>query len=117
MVGSLELIRRKPDDTERVRGLAEAGLQAAERGAKLTGQLLAFSRAQRLELQAAWSWPTWSADMRDLLRRTLGPLIAGSGFDLGERPAAVLSDRDPARAGGAEPRHQRPRRHAGRRRR
>src|SRR4029077_15434241 len=42
--GSLALIRRKPDSVERVRKWAEAGLHAAERGAKLTAQLLAFSR-------------------------------------------------------------------------
>ena len=53
MVGSLDLIRRKADDRDRVRRWAEAGLQAAERGAKLTGQLLAFSRAQRIEAEAA----------------------------------------------------------------
>ena len=49
VAGSLDLIRQKPNDSERVRRWAEAGLQAAERGAKLTGQLLAFSRAQQIE--------------------------------------------------------------------
>jgi PAS domain S-box-containing protein len=74
VVGSLDLIRRKPGDVEKVRRFAEAGLQAAERGAKLTGQLLAFSRAQRLELK-----PVAVADlvqgMRDLLARTIGPMV------------------------------------------
>jgi PAS domain S-box-containing protein len=74
VVGSFDLIRRKPADSERVRRYAEAGLQAAERGAKLTAQLLAFSRAQRIETK-----PVIVSDlvrgMHDLLDRTLGPLI------------------------------------------
>ncbi|HEX2554630.1 MAG TPA: PAS domain S-box protein [Microvirga sp.] len=89
VVGSLDLIRRKPGDIERVRRFAEAGLEAAERGAKLTGQLLAFSRAQRLELR-----PLVVSDlvegMRDLLARTLGPMVR-LGFAL-EGDGAVLSD-------------------------
>ena len=40
--GSLDLIRVRPPDPERVKRLAEAGLNAADRGAKLTSQLLAF---------------------------------------------------------------------------
>ncbi len=46
--GNLELIERRAGDNERVRRLAEAARQAADRGAKLTAQLLAFSRRQRL---------------------------------------------------------------------
>ena len=90
MVGSFELIRRKHDDKERVRSLAEAGLKAAERGTKLTSQLLTFSRSQRIELK-----PVVVAEvvdgLRDMLRRTLGPLIA-LGFDVACGGASVLSD-------------------------
>ncbi len=89
VVGSLDLIRRKPGDIEKVRRFAEAGLAAAERGAKLTGQLLAFSRAQRLELK-----PVVVAElvqgMRDLLSRTLGPMVRLT-FTL-DGDGAVLSD-------------------------
>jgi PAS domain S-box-containing protein len=89
VVGSLDLIRRKPGDVERVRRFAEAGLQAAERGAKLTARLLAFSRAQRLELK-----PVVVADlvqgMRDLLGRTIGPMVRLT-FAL-DGDGAVLSD-------------------------
>lgn len=74
VVGSLDLIRRKPADIDRVRRYAEAGLQAAERGAKLTSQLLAFSRAQRIELK-----PLLVSDlvtgMREMLARALGPMV------------------------------------------
>ncbi len=89
LVGSLDLIRRKPDDVDRVRQFAEAGIQAAERGAKLTGQLLAFSRAQRIELK-----PVIISDlvdgMHDLLSRSLGPMIRLS-MDL-NGDGAVLTD-------------------------
>jgi len=36
VTGSLDLIRRRPDEPERVHTWAEAGLKAAERGANLT---------------------------------------------------------------------------------
>jgi C4-dicarboxylate-specific signal transduction histidine kinase len=74
VVGSFDLIRRRPDDTEKVRRYAEAGLQAAERGAELTGQLLAFSRAQRLEIKPV-RVSALVRGMRDLLGRTLGPMV------------------------------------------
>jgi PAS domain S-box-containing protein len=90
MAGSLDLIRRKADSPERVRRYAEAGLQAAERGARLTGQLLAFSRAQRIELK-----PLVVAEvitgMRDLLQRSLGPMVR-IDLDLSDEATPVLSD-------------------------
>jgi PAS domain S-box-containing protein len=90
VVGSFDLIRRRADDVDRVRRYAEAGLQAAERGAKLTGQLLAFSRAQRIELK-----PLIVADlvdgMRDLLARTLGPTVR-LRYQLDSDGVPVLSD-------------------------
>jgi len=89
--GAFELIRRKTDDTARVASWAENGIAAAERGASLTRQLLAFSRSQKLELR-----PFVVADligeMRELLVRTLGPDIALSVV-LEEGQASVMSDR------------------------
>lgn len=72
--GSLDLIRRKPNDPERVARWAGNGLQAAERGAKLTAQLLAFSRAQKLELRPVAVVPLITG-MEDMLQRTLGPMV------------------------------------------
>jgi PAS domain S-box-containing protein len=90
VMGAFDLIRRKPDNLERVKKYAQAGLEAAERGAKLTGQLLAFSRAQRIEMK-----PVHVADlvneMRDLLASTLGPMVQ-LRFDLAEADGPVLSD-------------------------
>ena len=88
--GAFELIRRKPDDPK-VDRWVENGLHAANRGASLTRQLLAFSRSQRLELKP-FVVAELIGSMRDLLARTLGAEIE-LAFDLDETRAAVLSDR------------------------
>jgi PAS domain S-box-containing protein len=49
IVGNLEMIQRAADDSTRVRRLATTALGAAERGEKVTRQLLAFSRQQALK--------------------------------------------------------------------
>ena len=72
--GSLDLILRKPTDPDRVARLARNGLQATERGAKLTAQLLAFSRAQRLELRAT-DIAGLIAGMTEILQTSVGPLV------------------------------------------
>jgi PAS domain S-box-containing protein len=90
VMGAFDLIRRKPDNLERVKKYAQAGLEAAERGAKLTGQLLAFSRAQRIEMKPLKVTELIDG-MRDLLASTLGPMVQ-LRFDLPEQNPAVLSD-------------------------
>jgi len=90
VAGSLDLIRRKPDSVERVRKWAEAGLQAAERGAKLTAQLLAFSRSQKLEMKPL-DLTASLEEMRDLLLRTLGTSVRVI-LDLEPVSARVLCD-------------------------
>ncbi|MDQ1153679.1 histidine kinase famiy protein [Brevundimonas sp. SORGH_AS_0993] len=47
--GSLERISAAPDDVDRVKRFVAVATTAAERGAKLTQQLLAFARRSRLE--------------------------------------------------------------------
>jgi PAS domain S-box-containing protein len=89
VVGSLDLIRRKPDDQIRVKRLAQTAIEAAERGARLTSQLLTFSRAQRIDLKPV-SVTSLVNDMQELLARTLGPQIRIE-FDL-QSDDAVLSD-------------------------
>jgi PAS domain S-box-containing protein len=90
LTGSLDLIRRKPENVERVRRWAEAGLQAAERGAKLTAQLLAFSRSQKMEMKAL-NITALLDGMRELLVRTLGPSIQVM-LELSPDAQAVLGD-------------------------
>ncbi|QIK78256.1 response regulator [Sphingomonas piscis] len=73
VVGSLDLLLRRTDD-EKLKRLANNALQAAERGAKLTAQLLAFSRRQRLS-PAATDANEIVTKMGDLLARTIGPQV------------------------------------------
>jgi signal transduction histidine kinase/ActR/RegA family two-component response regulator len=73
VVGSLELLLRRTND-EKLRRLAGNALQAAERGGKLTAQLLAFSRRQRLTPVPVDPNGIIEA-MRDMLTRTIGPHI------------------------------------------
>jgi PAS domain S-box-containing protein len=87
--GNLDLIRRRADD-DRIRKWATQGLQAAERGEKLTAQLLAFSRAQKLELVPVDA-PKLVAGMSDMLARTLGPAVR-IRMDLAQDGTAVLAD-------------------------
>jgi CheY-like chemotaxis protein len=68
--GSLDLIIRRPDSPKVVRW-AESGLRVADRGAKITAQLLAFSRSQKLELKVC-SINQVIVGMLDMLRTTLG---------------------------------------------
>jgi len=88
--GAFELILGKATDEKVVRRWAQNGLEAADRGASLTRQLLAFSRQQKLEMK-----PVLAADalsrMGDLLSRTLGPNIQ-LAFDLDPAPLTVMSD-------------------------
>ena len=72
--GALEIVRRRPDNAERVREIAAAGLEASARGAKLTAQLLAFARSQRIQLQPIFVRDVVEA-IRDLLVGTVGPMI------------------------------------------
>ena len=72
--GAFELIQHRAADEKTVRRWAQNGLDAADRGASLTRQLLAFSRQQKLETKPLIVADT-VARMEDLLARTLGPNI------------------------------------------
>ena len=86
---------------------------AAERGAKLTDQLLSFSRRQRLEPKLLDLNET-VAGMRDLLQSTMGGSIRIE-TKLQSRSVAGDGRSDAARTRHAQPGDQRARRHAGRR--
>lgn len=90
VVGAFELIRRRVDDPSEVTRFAAAGLQAAERGSKLTSQLLAFSRSQRIQLQPVIVCDVIH-DLEGMLARSVGPMVAVK-FDLNPNPVPVLSD-------------------------
>ncbi|HEX3883941.1 MAG TPA: ATP-binding protein [Stellaceae bacterium] len=89
VIGNLELLtpRLKTDPTA-ARFLA-AAQRAAENGAKLTEQLLAFSRRQHLQPRAV-DLNTIIEGMRDLLVRTIGTTIrVSTALARGLRPALV----------------------------
>jgi PAS domain S-box-containing protein len=79
VVGGLDIIAKRADDPK-LKRYADNALAAAERGARLTGQLLAFSRVQRLEVRPTYVAPLIQ-NMRPLLRNVLGPGIE-KRFDL-----------------------------------
>jgi signal transduction histidine kinase/CheY-like chemotaxis protein len=74
IVGSLDLLLRRTDDAKVLR-LARNALQAAEQGARLTAQLLAFSRRQRLSPTPVDPNKVVSG-MADLLSRAIGTHIS-----------------------------------------
>jgi PAS domain S-box-containing protein len=88
--GCLDLILRSPHNPERVARLARNGLQATERGAKLTAQLLAFSRAQKFELRPI-DIVGLIAGMTEILHSSVGPLV-NLTIDAQREGLGVLSD-------------------------
>jgi PAS domain S-box-containing protein len=89
IVGGLDLISKRVED-ERLRRYAENALSAADRGARLTTQLLAFSRVQRLEVKPTYVAPLIE-EMRPLLRNVLGPGIE-KHFELDPHLIPVMAD-------------------------
>jgi len=89
VVGGLDLLAKRIGD-EKLQRYAVNALTAAERGARLTGQLLAFSRVQRLEVRPTPVAPLIE-NMRPLLRNVLGPGIEKK-FELDPEPVLVLAD-------------------------
>ena len=89
VVGGLDVIARNVGD-ERLKRYAVNALSAAERGARLTAQLLAFSRVQRLEVKPTHVAPLIEA-MKPLLGNVLGPEIV-KRFDLDEALMPVMAD-------------------------
>ena len=69
--GNLSLIKLRPHDQDKITRWADNGLKAAIRGAKLTSQLLAFSRSQQVDLRPV-DTTALILGMEDLLLRTLG---------------------------------------------
>ncbi|WP_426266339.1 PAS domain-containing protein [Sphingomonas sp. LHG3443-2] len=89
VVGGLDLIVRRAEDPKLER-YAKNALEAAERGARLTAQLLAFSRVQRLEVRPTLVAPLIT-NMRPLLRNVLGPGIEKK-IELDTAAVPVLAD-------------------------
>ena len=73
VLGNLELATRRGRD-ENIRRFLEGATQAAKRGAKITSQLLAFSRTQRLQVEPI-DLNSIVTKMGDLIFRTIGATI------------------------------------------
>ena len=89
VVGGLDMIAKKVEDAK-LKRYADNALSAAERGARLTAQLLAFSRVQKLEVRPTLVAPLIE-NMRPLLRNVLGPAIT-KRFDLDRNLVPVMAD-------------------------
>ncbi len=74
VTSGFELIRRRPEDRARVVKTAEAGLEAAERGARLTRQLLSFARKQNLRPETV-NPNALLLDFEPLVRRAVGEAV------------------------------------------
>ena len=88
--GNLSLIKLRPHDHDRIGRWADNGLKAAARGAKLTSQLLAFSRSQQVDLRPV-DTTALIRGMEDLLLRTLGADIEIQ-YALDDAGVAVMAD-------------------------
>jgi PAS domain S-box-containing protein len=73
IMGGLELIAQRVDEP-RLKRIAETALESTRRGAKLTGQLLAFSRIQRISMAPVAVNSVIDA-MQRLLRHTIGGAV------------------------------------------
>ncbi|HYD14728.1 MAG TPA: PAS domain S-box protein [Allosphingosinicella sp.] len=73
VIGGLEIIAQSLEEP-RLKKVAEAGLDSARRGAKLTSQLLTFSRIQRIRMTPV-SVNRVIETMRLMLRHTIGSAI------------------------------------------
>lgn len=89
--GNLELTKQKlPQDSKALVNIARAS-QATEKGIKLTAQLLAFSRTQRLDVQSV-ELKLALRSTQDLIGSTLGPQIV---VDIDVPTEAVWVKTDP----------------------
>ncbi len=88
IMASLELVRRRVDD-ERSRTLIDSALQASDRARVLVARLLTFARRQTLNPRAV-ALSVLVNDMRELIERSLGPMIDVEVNIPGRLPAVVV---------------------------
>ncbi len=74
IMGSLELVEKRLSD-ERQKKMVQVAARAATRGAKLTEQLLAYARKQRLAPEPVDLNRLMSGEAVEMLRRTLGGTV------------------------------------------
>jgi signal transduction histidine kinase len=74
IVGNLDMIVRRPGETQRVERLANSAMTAAKRGAEVTEKLLSFSRRQVLRPETV-NPNRLLKDFRALLQRAVGETV------------------------------------------
>jgi signal transduction histidine kinase len=89
ILGSLELVLRRENDPRATR-LLRAAMEAAQRGARLTTQMLTFSRKQEIALRSV-DVNGVIKGMDELLQRTLGHAVA-LHYELAEDVWPALAD-------------------------
>ena len=86
VLGSLELMRKRLPNDDKLKSLLENAVQGAQRGAVLTKRMLAFARRQELNAQAIHV-PDLVQGMTELLQRSLGQSVRlETRFPLGLSP-------------------------------
>ncbi|MCM8558334.1 hybrid sensor histidine kinase/response regulator [Sphingomicrobium sediminis] len=89
VVGGLDMIAKRVED-DRLKRYADNALAAAQRGARLTGQLLTFSRVQKLEVRRV-EVDNLIEEIRPLLGNALGPAIELK-MEIAQDGLAILAD-------------------------
>jgi signal transduction histidine kinase len=74
VIGNLDLLARRIGPDERLNRLLNGAMEGARRGAMLTQRLLAFARKQELQARATDA-ERLVEDIRDLIDRSVGPLV------------------------------------------
>ena len=106
VIGNLSLLRRRiPQDERATRYLASVE-SAAQRGAKLTASLLAFSRRQTLHVEPL-DIGVQIAESATLLKRALGEDIEFT-VEVDDALPSANADAAQLEAAGTEPCHQFP---------
>jgi signal transduction histidine kinase/CheY-like chemotaxis protein len=89
--GGLALIQRRSEDGDMVRRFARMATDAAERGAAITGRLLAFARRGRLRAEAVDAGQLLAA-LCEMLAPTIGPGVEIK-IEHGRNPPLLCVDR------------------------
>jgi signal transduction histidine kinase len=94
ILGGLEVTRRRIDDPRSIR-LIDSSISAAQRGARLIAQLLAFARMQNLR-PSHLQLNALVRDMQELLEQSVGASV-GLAYDLADDVWPVMADADQVR--------------------
>ena len=89
VVGGLDLIARRVED-DKLKRYADNALAAAQRGARLTGQLLTFSRVQKLQVQSVHLGKVLD-DIEPLFANALGARFKIE-WEIEDRHVRILAD-------------------------